>query len=126
MTRFLLVCAGGAFGTGLRYLLSTWSVRAFGPRFPYGTILVNVIGSFLLALILQRSSETSLLGAEARLIIGTGILGGFTTYSTFNYDTLALMRDGAWTLALTNVAVTLCGCLLAGMLGIAAGKAMAG
>ena len=124
MARFVLVCVGGAVGTGARYLLSVWIARMAGTGFPAGTLLVNVSGSFLLGLVMQLSLSTQLITADSRLIIGTGVLGGFTTYSTFNYETLALLREGAWDVAVLNAAATLAGCLVAGALGIAAVRAV--
>lgn len=126
MIRFLLICLGGAAGTGARYLLATWMARVTGSGFPFGTLLVNVIGSFVLAVVMHVSLSTEWISSDARLILATGVLGGFTTYSTFNYETLVLFRDGAWGLALANLAATLLGCLAAAALGIAAARAAAG
>ena len=74
---------------------------------------------------MQLSLSTQVMSADMRLIIGTGILGGFTTYSTFNYETLALLREDAWGVALGNAAATLIGCLVAGALGIGVARALA-
>ena len=125
MARFLLICLGGAIGTGARYLVAVWVARTVGTAFPYGTLLINAGGSFLLGLLIQLSLSTDMISAEMRLIIGTGILGGFTTYSTFNYETLALVREDAWEVALVNIAATLIGCLIAGALGIGVARAIA-
>lgn len=124
MARFLLMCLGGAAGTGARYLLVLWATRAAGLGFPYGTLLVNVTGSFLLGLLMQASLTSQTIGTDARLIVGTGVLGGFTTYSAFNHETLSLLREGSLRIAAANVAVTLFGCLAAGALGIALGRAI--
>jgi len=125
VARFLLICLGGAIGTGARYLVAVWMPRTVGTAFPYGTLLVNVSGSFLLGLLMQLSLSTQVISADMRLIIGAGILGGFTTYSTFNYETLALLREDAWGVALANTAATLIGCLVAGALGIGLARAVA-
>ena len=125
VARFFLICLGGAIGTGARYLVSVWAARTIGTGFPYGTLLVNMAGSFLLGLLMQLSLSTQMISADMRLIICTGILGGFTTYSTFNYETLALLREDAWGLALANTAATLIGCLVAGLLGIGLARAVA-
>ncbi|HXU02559.1 MAG TPA: fluoride efflux transporter CrcB [Polyangia bacterium] len=117
MARFLLICLGGAVGTGARYLFSTAMKSAFG-NFPFGTLGVNVIGSFLASVVMVLALEKSALSPDLRLIIVTGVLGGFTTYSSFNYETLHLAQSGAVTLAITNVAVTLVTCWLAGIAGI--------
>jgi CrcB protein len=125
MARFLLICLGGAIGTGARYLVSLGTASLFGATLPYGTFIVNVAGSFLLGAIMQLSLTTDLINPELRLILGTGVLGGFTTYSTFNYETLALIREGSWSVAVLNIAVTLIGCLAAGAAGFALARAMA-
>jgi CrcB protein len=117
-----MVCLGGAAGTGARYLVALWIARGSG--FPYATLLVNVTGSFLLALLMALSLTTHTVSADTRLILGTGVLGGFTTYSAFNYETLALLRAGTWGVALVNVAATLFGCLAAGALGLMAARAI--
>jgi len=124
--RFLCVCLGGALGTGARYLLSTWLERATPSEFPYGTLLVNVLGSFLLGLVMQVALATDPLSPTLRLSLTAGVLGGFTTYSTFNYETVESLRGGAWGLAALYVGATLGGCLLAGFLGVATGRSILG
>ncbi len=118
MSRFLWICLGGAVGTGARYLMSDWSLRNLGPGFPWGTLAVNVIGSFLLGVLMQIALATALLSPTLRLTLTTGVMGGFTTYSTFNYETLRYLQQGDWVGAGTNVAVTLVVCLVAGALGL--------
>lgn len=117
MARFLLICLGGAVGTGARYLLSTAVTRVFG-NFPFGTLGVNVIGSFLASVVMVLALEKSALSNDARLILVTGMLGGFTTYSSFNYESLHLAQSGAAHLAIVNVLVTLVACFAAGIAGI--------
>lgn len=124
MLRFLLVCGGGALGAGARYLVSTWAARTLGADFPRGTILVNVTGSFALALVLALPGEA--LSPEARLFLGAGVMGGYTTYSSFNYETLALLERGAAGLAFANVVLTVTACLVAGLLGLALGRVLGG
>lgn len=106
-------------------MIAIWMARTVGTTFPFGTLLINAAGSFLLGLLMQLSLSTQTISADMRLIIGTGILGGFTTYSTFNYETLALLREDAWGMALANAAVTLIGCLVAGAFGIGVARAVA-
>ncbi len=125
MARFLWICAGGAAGTASRYLLSTWLIRASGSAFPWGTLAVNLIGSFLLGLLMEVGLTTAAISPTLRLALGTGLLGGFTTYSSFNYETLRLMQDHSPALALVNVAATLLGCLAAGILGAWSGRLLA-
>jgi len=126
MGRFLWICLGGAVGTGARYLLSGWLLRIAGPGFPYGTLAVNVIGSFLLGLLMQVSLSTELIPPTLRLALTTGVMGGFTTYSTFNYETLRFVQEGSWLLAAANLGITVVSCLAAGVLGVFAGRVLAG
>jgi CrcB protein len=126
MTRLLLICLGGAVGTGARYLLSGWLLRSLGPSFPYGTLSVNVIGSFLLAVVMHVGLATSALSPTLRVVLGTGVMGGFTTYSTFNYETLQYLQEGAAGVAALNVFATLAICFAAGSLGLLCGRWIAG
>ena len=118
MARFLLVCAGGAFGTGARYLLGGWAQRALGTAFPYGTLIINALGSFLIVILMHLSIQRGVISPDLRVILTTGVMGGFTTYSTFNYETIRLMQDGALGLGALNILATVVVCLLAGGLGV--------
>jgi fluoride exporter len=122
MARFFLICLGGAIGSGARYLFSTAMTRAFG-NFPFGTMGVNVIGSFFASVVMVLALEKSAISPDLRFFLVTGVLGGFTTYSSFNYETLHLAQSGALGLAAVNVAVTLVACLLSGICGIALARA---
>jgi CrcB protein len=124
--RLALVCLGSALGGGARYLLSLGVLRLLGTSFPYGTLTVNVLGSFLIGLIMHVGMETTLISPTARIFLTTGVLGGLTTYSTFNYETLQLATEGDWHLAAGNIAATVFACLAAGILGIAVGRALVG
>jgi len=118
MIRFLLICLGGALGTGARYLIAIGVPRVLGTSFPYATLTVNVVGSFLLGAVMHVGLTTNLMSPGLRLVLTTGVMGGFTTYSTFNYETMEYLREGAFRLAGVNVAATLLLCLLAGALGL--------
>ena len=113
IARFLLVCLGGALGSGARYATALY--------LPNGTLIVNVLGSFLLGFLMQAMAPSDL-----RLMLATGVLGGFTTYSTFNYETTQYLRAGAWAPAFANVAGTVIGCLAAGFLGLALARMIFG
>jgi CrcB protein len=126
MARFLWVCLGGAAGTGARYWLGGWVQRHAGSGFPVGTLAINLIGSFLLGAIMEIGVAGGMLAPTLRVALATGVMGGFTTYSTFNYETLQFFRDGAWTAGTANVAATVFGCLLAGVAGLAAGRVVVG
>lgn len=120
------VCVGSAVGGGARYLLSGWTLRLLGSGFPWGTLAVNLLGSFLLSAIMVVGTETAVLPPTLRLALTTGVLGGFTTYSTFNYETLARLQEGAFAAAAASVAATLLGCLAAGWAGWAVARAIVG
>jgi CrcB protein len=122
---FLLICAGGAAGTGARYLVSSGMVRWLGPGFPAGTLTVNVAGSFLVGAIMDLGIRYGALGPELRLILTAGVLGGFTTYSSFNYETLSYFARGSWGLGIAYLLATVLGCFAAAMLGIAAARWLA-
>lgn len=126
MERLFWICLGGAVGTGARYLLSGWVLERFGPAFPSGTLAVNTLGSFLLGALMFVGVEAGMLSPTLRLALTTGVMGGFTTYSTFSYETMRYLQDGAWALALLNVLVTVVGCLAACFLGWAAAHLVAG
>jgi len=122
MARILWVSLGGAVGTAARYLLSGWIARRAGGAFPLGTLVVNAAGSLLLGAIMEISLETTLLSPTARLFLTTGVLGGFTTYSTFNYETFRFLQERAWFYGSVNVAATVLGCLAAGAAGVLAAR----
>jgi len=126
MGRFLLICLGGAIGTAARYGISLWSRQALGTAFPYGTLTVNVLGSFLLGAIMYVGLNTTLLSVTMRFALGTGVMGGFTTYSSFNYETLQLFQERSFRLGIINLFATLTGCFVAGWLGVAVAKRLVG
>lgn len=118
MGRFFWICLGGAAGTGARYLISGWALAILGTGFPWGTLAVNAIGSFLIGGILHVGLTTQILPPAARLALTTGVMGGFTTYSAFNYESLKYFQDGAWLLGVTNIVVMVMVCLAAGAAGL--------
>jgi CrcB protein len=125
MVKLVLVCIGGALGSGARYVVATWAAEALGTGFPRGTLLVNLAGSFLIAVVADLSLRTAAIPPNLRLFLATGIMGGFTTYSSFNYETLHLLEEGAFASTLLYVAATVLGCLLSGVLGLAAARLLA-
>lgn len=126
VVRFFWICAGGALGTGARYLIALWAARSLGPTFPAGTLIVNLVGSFLLGFLMHVGSATELMPATLRLALTTGILGGFTTYSTFSYETADFLRRGAGQYAALNIIATVVGCLIAVFAGIALARLAVG
>ena len=126
MTRVALVALGGAIGSVARYGVGALAAQVLGAGFPWGTLLVNLTGSFLISAVMHVALTGSAISPELRIFLTTGIFGGFTTYSSFNYETLALMNERAYGLAGLSLAVTVLGCLAAGVLGLAVGRALAG
>lgn len=122
MSRLLLVALGGALGSSLRYLVATAALAWLGPWFPWGTLAVNLAGSFLIGLVQQLATEGLRLGEDARLFLTAGVLGGFTTYSAFSYDTVRLLESGAWWHGWLNVVVTTAACLALCFLGLTTGR----
>jgi len=122
MDRVVLVAVGGGVGSVLRYLTSGFAARWLGLDFPYGTLLVNVAGSFLIGVVQALAEEAALLPEPARLFLSAGVMGGFTTYSAFSYETVRLIELDAFGRAFVNVAVTTLVCLGVCALGIAAGR----
>jgi CrcB protein len=123
--RFLLICLGGAFGTGARYGVQVLAVRWLGSGFPYGTLAVNVLGSILIGLINQIAFSTPHISPTVRVMLTIGVMGGFTTYSSFSFETLELAQDGAWLGAGLNIVLNTALCLGGCGLGIALGRMVA-
>jgi CrcB protein len=123
MTRFFIICLGGALGTAARYLLATWVTTKAGKGFPVSTLVVNALGSFAMGYLFQHFSANPV-SETTRLALVTGVLGGFTTYSAFNQETLRYFQPGeAWMTGVAYVAVTVLACLGVGAAGMAAARA---
>jgi len=122
MERLLFVCLGGAIGTGARYLVAGWMQKALGAGFPYGTFTVNLLGSFLLGVLMVVGVSSDTLSPTLRIAITTGAMGGFTTYSTFSYETMRFAQEGAYGMVALNIGLTLTVCLAASFAGVAVGR----
>jgi CrcB protein len=116
------IAAGSAIGGVGRYLLGGLVQRMAAGTFPAGTLVVNVSGSFLLGLLLRYAMETPAVTPELRALLTVGLCGGYTTFSTFSYETLALLEDGDWGRAGLYVALSLALSLLATFVGVAAAR----
>ena len=118
MDRFLIVCAGSAVGGGTRYLVGLGTAVLGLTGFPWATLIVNVVGSFLITMIAHVAIVTSM-STNMRLLLTTGFLGGFTTYSAFAYESLALAERRSLAVAACYAGLTIVGCFLACAAGIA-------
>jgi CrcB protein len=125
MERFLWICLAGAAGTGSRYLIAVWTAQRLGSAFPYGTLIVNLIGCFAIAAAMHAAMALSW-PAAVRSAITIGFIGGFTTYSSFNYETTRLLEEGATGTAMLNVAGTVLGAFAAGWLGMLSARLVLG
>ena len=115
----------GAVGTGARYLIALWAAQRLGSAFPHGTLIVNLIGCFAIAALMHAAL---ILGwpPTIRAAATIGFIGGMTTYSSFNYETMRLFEEGAPAAAFVNVGVTVIGGLVAGWLGLVAAREVLG
>jgi CrcB protein len=120
--RTLLVALGGAVGSVARYLLAGWFQAMIGSRLPAGTLLVNLIGSFVLGLVMALSLDRGAINPEVRILLGAGFCGGFTTMSAFGYETVALVQYGSITTAFAYIAWTLVTCIGAAWAGLVVGR----
>src|ERR671924_1109162 len=117
MERFVWICIGGAAGTGARYLIALWAAQRFGSAFPYGTLIVNLVGCCAIAAVMHAALALSW-SPTLRSAITIGFIGGLTTYSSFNYETTRLMEEGATGAAFVNATATILGAFAAGWLGM--------
>ena len=112
MNKLLLIAFGGAFGSVARYLMVGWTHKAFDTTFPLGTLAVNVIGCMCIGVLGALFDRPHLVAEELRVGLLIGVLGGFTTFSSFGLETFRLVNDGEYLRAILNVLVTNASCLL--------------
>jgi len=122
LNQIIAIAAGGAIGAVLRFWVSSGTYAMLGRDFPYGTLAVNVLGSLLMGLLSVLLIERLSLGPEWRAAILVGLLGGFTTFSTFSIETLNLIDIGAHGKALANMALSVVLCVGAAWVGVIAGR----
>ncbi|ABZ76773.1 CrcB protein [Shewanella halifaxensis HAW-EB4] len=116
MNNVLFVALGGSIGAVLRYLISLLMLQVFGSGFPFGTLVVNILGSFLMGVIFALG-QVSELSPEIKAFIGVGMLGALTTFSTFSNESLLLMQEGELVKAVLNVVVNVGVCIFVVYLG---------
>ncbi len=121
MLNIAVIALGAAIGANLRYGVSLWVAQRWGSAFPYGTLLINVLGSFLIGLLLVLAATRMPLSEPVRLLLVTGLLGGFTTFSSFSFEVYTLVSDGRWGAAGLYVLAS----LLLGLAGVFSGAGIA-
>ena len=122
MQNVIIVFIGGGLGAVARYLLQGAVYKISGSSFPYGTITVNVIGCFIIGLLMSGFEERFAINPLLRIFLTIGILGGFTTFSSFSFETIALMKEGQMMSASLNVLASVVMCLMATYAGSVAAK----
>ena len=118
MLDFLAISLGAVAGANLRYWMSRYAVRLLGPVFPFGTLAINVLGSFVLGFFLVWTTERTIADPRWRLLIAVGFCGGFTTFSSYAYETMVFFEQGQWALLTANFVsnnLLACAGVLAGM-----------
>ncbi|WP_455211308.1 fluoride efflux transporter CrcB [Kaarinaea lacus] len=120
--QYLAIAAGGALGSLLRFWSSTAAHRLLGQSFPYGTLFVNVVGSFIMGFLYVLLTSRMELAAPWRAFFLVGLLGAFTTFSTFSMDTLQLLEKGLWLRAVLNVFSNVVMCIAAAWMGVLIGR----
>ncbi|MCV0397046.1 MAG: fluoride efflux transporter CrcB [Rhizobiaceae bacterium] len=124
MKQFLLVAAGGAVGASMRHLVNLASLRLLGPAFPWGTLTVNIVGSFCMGLFVEWMARRYGTSAEVRAFIAIGVLGGFTTFSAFSLDVATIWERGANVQASLYIAASVVGAIAALFAGLWLARAL--
>jgi fluoride exporter len=119
---YLSVFIGGGIGASCRYWLSGAVYRWFPASFPFGNLFVNISGCFLIGILMTAFSDRFTVNPALRLFLVIGILGGFTTFSSFSYETISLLKDNEVAAAVLNICISVAGCLGATVLGNYAGR----
>jgi CrcB protein len=121
---YVWIALGAIVGAGARYFLSGFVARSFSATFPYGTLLINLTGSFVLGFFLIYSSERVLLDPRWRLLVAVGFCGSYTTFSSYTFESFALMEQGQWLLMGANILFSNVLCLAAVLAGAALARGL--
>ena len=119
MKDFLAISIAAIAGANLRYLLSRFAAKALGPVFPYGTLFINTVGSFIVGFFVIWTTERALIDPRWRLLVVVGFCGSFTTFSSYAFETMAYFEAGQWGLMLANIFSNNLLCLGGALAGIA-------
>jgi len=101
--KYILISLGAIVGANLRYLIGGWAAERFGSSLPYGTLIINLSGSLLIGIFLTYTTERVLIDPRWRLLIAVGVLGGYTTFSSYTYESVNLILNGSWGAGLFNL-----------------------
>jgi fluoride exporter len=121
---FLAISVAAILGANLRYVISRLAAKEFGPVFPYGTLIINIVGSFIVGLFVIWTTERVLVDPRWRLLVVVGFCGSFTTFSSYAFESMALFEQGQWGLMLANVFANNLLCLGGALAGMAAARAL--
>ena len=124
MRAYLWVSVGSLFGANLRYFVSRFAAKLVSPNFPYGTLIINISGSFVLGLFLIWTTERVLADARWRWLIAVGFCGSYTTFSSYAFETIAYFEQGHWSLFALNVLTNNLLCLAAVLVGAALARSL--
>ncbi len=119
---YIIIGIGGILGANARYVVANWASQRLGADFPYGTLIINVSGSFLLGFFMAFALDRAFLHPNYRLFVATGFCGAYTTFSTFTYESLRLLQDGSFVLGFANMIGSLLVGMFAVFLGFVIGK----
>lgn len=117
MYRYLLISIGAILGANSRYLVGLWAAARFGAGFPYGTLFVNLTGSFVLGFLYTAAGGRLPVSSDVRLLVGVGFIASYTTFSSFAFESMTLFQNGNWPTALLNIGINNLGGLAAVVLG---------
>lgn len=124
MLDFLAISLGAIVGANARYFISRFPSRVYGPAFPYGTLFINVTGSFIVGFFMIWTTQRVIVDPRWRLLVVVGFCGGFTTFSSYAYESMAYVEQGQWGLMLTNVVANNLLCLIAALAGMSLAKVL--
>ena len=124
MKDFLAISVAAILGANLRYVISRLAAKEFGPVFPYGTLIINIVGSFIVGLFVTWTTERVLVDPRWRLLVVVGFCGSFTTFSSYAFESMALFEQGQWGLMLANVCANNLLCLAGALAGMAVARAI--
>ncbi len=124
LKNFLAISVAAIIGANLRYLVARMAARQFGPAFPYGTLLINIAGSFIVGWFIILTTERILIDPRWRLLVVIGFCGSFTTFSSYAFESMAYFEQGQWWLMIANILSNNVLCLCAALAGMAVARVM--